>query len=198
MLLGIDVSDWQGAVDWPEHAEAGVGFAFARATDGVESTDPCFTRNWDGMGESRLVRGAYHVARPAGDPVEQARHFAAVIRSAGGLSPGDLVALDLESDDGLRPQQVARHARRWCHQVGRHLGVRPFVRTFHAFARGGNCAGLAEHPLWISGPDRPRGRPAVPPPWRAWAIHQYAHSPVDLDLFPGSREELASLGFHPR
>ncbi|MBE1585038.1 glycoside hydrolase family 25 protein [Nonomuraea angiospora] len=192
------MSDWQGPVDWAGHAAAGVSFAFARATEGGDSIDKLFERNWTGLRESRIVRGAYHCARPGGDPIGQARHFLAAIDEAGGLRAGDLVALDLETDDGLRPEQVARHARRWCHHVERHGGVRPFVHTFRAFARGGHCAGLGEYPLWIAAPDKPRGEPAVPPPWRGWAVHQYVHSPLDRNVFHGTRQELTNLGFHPR
>ncbi|MFC4009496.1 glycoside hydrolase family 25 protein [Nonomuraea purpurea] len=198
MLHGIDVSNWQGAVDWADHAEAGVAFGFAKATEGGDFTDKRFARNWDGMRESWMVCGAYHYARPKGDPVEQARHFLGVIRSAGGLRRGDLIALDLETDEGLRPERVARYARRWCHQVERYTGVRPFIYTYNSFARRGNCAGLGEYPLWISSPDKSRGTPAVPRPWREWTIHQYANSPVDRNVFHGSREDLTRLGFDPR
>ncbi|MEQ4719311.1 glycoside hydrolase family 25 protein [Nonomuraea sp. B19D2] len=198
VLHGIDVSNWQGTVDWADHADAGVAFAFAKATEGGDYTDKKFARNWNGMRESWLVCGAYHFARPKGDPIEQARHFLATIRSAGGLRRGDLVALDLETNDGLRPEQVARYARRWCHHIERHGGVRPFVYTFQAFARDGHCAGLGEYPLWIAAPDRPRARPITPRPWRDWTIHQYSHSPLDRNVFHGTRQELTKLGFHPR
>src|SRR4051812_3374813 len=57
MLNGIDVSNWQGVVDWGHHARAGVSFAFAKATEGVAFTDPWFGRNWTGMRESWIVCG---------------------------------------------------------------------------------------------------------------------------------------------
>ncbi|MBF8190077.1 hypothetical protein ITP53_30985 [Nonomuraea sp. K274] len=198
MLTGIDVSNWQGTVNWSGHAEAGVAFAFAKASEGADYTDEWFARNWNGMRESWIVCGAYHFARPKGDPIEQARHFLGVIRSAGGLRRGDLIALDLETNDGLRPERVARYARRWCHHVERHCGVRPFIYTFNTFARRGHCAGLGEYPLWIASPESARGRPAVPRPWSDWTIHQYANTPLDRNIFHGSRKELTRLGFHPR
>ncbi|NUS08446.1 MAG: glycoside hydrolase family 25 protein [Nonomuraea sp.] len=198
LLHGIDVSNWQGSVNWAGHAEAGISFGFAKATEGGDWTDKWFTRNWSGMRESWLVCGAYHFARPKGDPIEHARHFLAVIRAAGGLRRGDLVALDLESGDGCRPEQVARYARRWCHHIERHAGLRPFIYTFNSFARAGNCAGLAEYPLWIACPERSRGEPLVPRPWQDWTIHQYANSPLDRNVFHGTRQDLTRLGFHPR
>lgn len=198
LLHGIDVSNWQGTVNWAGHAERGVSFAFAKATEGGDWTDKWFGRNWNGMRESWIVCGAYHFARPKGDPYEQARHFLGAIRSAGGLRRGDLIALDLETNDGLRAERVARYARRWCRYVERHTGVRPFIYTFHAFAQDGHCGGLSEYPLWIASPATPRGRPAVPRPWRDWTIHQYDHRPIDRNVFHGSRKELTRLGFRPR
>lgn len=197
-LYGIDVSNWQGSVDWAGHADSGVAFAFAKATEGGTFTDRFFRRNWTGMRESWIVCGAYHFARPKGDPAEHARHFLRTVNAAGGLRRGDLIALDLEATDGLPPHRVARHARHWCRFIERHTGVRPFVYTFLSFANDGNCAGLGEYPLWIASPARPRGRPQVPRPWDDWTIHQFVNSPLDRNVFHGSRKELTGLGFHPR
>lgn len=198
LLHGIDVSNWQGSVDWPEHADNGISFAFSKATEGGGFTDKWFQRNWRGMRESWMVCGAYHFARPKGDPADQAQHFLRTIRAAGGLRKGDLIALDLEAADGLPPEQVARYARRWLRIVEKQAGVRPFVYTYTWFARSGNCAGLAEYPLWIASPVSPRGDPVVPRPWQDWTIHQYSNSPVDKNVFHGSREDLTRLGYHPR
>ncbi|MFC7583999.1 glycoside hydrolase family 25 protein [Nonomuraea antimicrobica] len=192
------MSNWQGSVNWARHADDGVAFAFAKASEGGDYTDKWFARNWNGMRESWMVCGAYHFARPKGDPIEQARHFLGVIGSAGGLRRGDLIALDLETNDRARPERVARFARRWCQFVERYTGLRPFIYTFQAFARGGHCAGLGDYPLWLASPASPRGRPPVPRPWNDWTIHQYASSPVDRNVFHGSRQELTSLGFDPR
>ncbi|MDF5752019.1 glycoside hydrolase family 25 protein [Spongiactinospora sp. TRM90649] len=198
MLTGIDVSDRQGAPDWGAHAGTGVAFAFARASEGAAVTDASFGRNWTAMREHGLVRGAYHVARPKSGAEPAAGHFLAVVESAGGLAAGDLLALDLESSGGLPPAEVAAFAVAWCEAVERRTGVRPFVRTYASFALAGNCAGLGGHPLWISSPGRPPGDPEVPAPWRAWRIHQYAHSPLDLNVFPDGLRELTALGLGPR
>ena len=47
-LSGIDVSHYQGEVDWPAVAASGVRFAFIKATDGVDDIDPRFAQNWAG------------------------------------------------------------------------------------------------------------------------------------------------------
>ncbi|MEV7011618.1 GH25 family lysozyme [Streptosporangium sp. NPDC051022] len=198
MLYGIDVSNWQGAVDWGDHADDGVAFAFAKATEGSTFVDRWFDRNWNGMRENWIVCGAYHFARPAGDPEEQARCFLRTVQRAGGLHHGDLLALDLETSDRLPAPKVARFARRWCRAVTAQAGVRPVIYTFLTFAYGGNCAGLEDYPLWIAAPGNPTGRPDVPGPWNRWTIHQYAHKPLDRNVFHGTRAELTSLGYRRR
>ncbi|MBB4916813.1 glycoside hydrolase family 25 protein [Streptosporangium saharense] len=198
MLRGIDVSNWQGAVDWGEHADDGVAFAFAKATEGSTFTDRWFERNWTGMRENWIVCGAYHFARPTGDPEEQARRFLGTVERAGGLRHGDLLALDLETADRLPPRKVARFARAWCEAVTARAGVRPVIYTYLSFAYEGNCAGLEDHPLWIAAPDHPTGRPEIPDPWNRWTIHQYSHKPLDRNVFRGTRTQLTSLGYRPR
>ena len=44
--VGIDVSHYQGEVNWPAVAGAGVRFAFIKATDGIQDIDPRFAQNW--------------------------------------------------------------------------------------------------------------------------------------------------------
>ncbi|MFC6084569.1 glycoside hydrolase family 25 protein [Sphaerisporangium aureirubrum] len=198
MLHGVDVSNWQGSVDWAEHAGDGVDFGFAKASEGTGFTDKWFARNWLAMRENWLVCGAYHFGHPKADPVDQARHFLDVVDAAGGLRRGDLIALDLERSGHLPPREVAAFARRWCHVISLVTGVRPLIYTFMAFARRGYCQGLGDYPLWIAAPSRPKGHPVVPPPWERWTIHQYAHGSTDRNVFRGSRAQLAELGYRPR
>jgi GH25 family lysozyme M1 (1,4-beta-N-acetylmuramidase) len=203
LLKGIDVSNWQRRVDWRAHAERGVAFGFAKATEGDEFVDKWFAHNWEGMRENWIVRGAYHFARPGGkNPEQQALHFLGVLaraaaaagRSGYGLRHGDLIALDLEVNDKRKPHEVARFARRWCVAVIERTGIRPFIYTHYSFARDGHCEGLGVLPLWIAAPGLPKGNPNVPGPWQSWTIHQYANSPVDKNVFDGTRAELTRYG----
>ncbi len=112
-----------------------------------------------------------------------------------GLKAGDLIALDLETSDGLSPARVAEYARNWCADVHRATGLTPVVYTFLDFAEQGNCAGLGHYPLWIAEPSAPAGRPVVPQPWSTWAFHQYGTAPagsntVDVNVFNGDTAAL--------
>ena len=72
MLEGIDVSAYQGAIDWRAVARAGKKFAFIRVSDGAAYTDPRFASNWAGARAAGLTRGAYQFFRPTESPLAQA------------------------------------------------------------------------------------------------------------------------------
>lgn len=59
-IQGIDVSKWQGPIDWMSVKGAGTQFAYIKATEGGDHVDDRFRENWDGAGRAGVPRGAYH------------------------------------------------------------------------------------------------------------------------------------------
>jgi hypothetical protein len=59
-IHGIDVSRWQGKIDWASVRAAGTQFAFIKATEGGNHLDPRFLENWSGAPRPVWPRGAYH------------------------------------------------------------------------------------------------------------------------------------------
>src|SRR3954447_21799703 len=59
-IHGIDISKWQGNVDWASVRAAGTQFAFIKATEGGDHVDERFRTNWDGAARAGVPRGAYH------------------------------------------------------------------------------------------------------------------------------------------
>src|ERR671939_326401 len=68
---GIDVSEYQGAIDWGRVRASGISFAIARVSDGVHHPDRDFARNWHGMKAHGLVRGVYQFFRPDQSAIAQ-------------------------------------------------------------------------------------------------------------------------------
>ena len=67
-VQGIDVSQWQGNIDWRKVRKAGIHFAYIKATEGGDHIDPKFHQNWRGAKRAGVPRGAYHFVywcRPA-------------------------------------------------------------------------------------------------------------------------------------
>lgn len=189
---GVDVSHYQGAIDWARVEEAGVGFAFLKATEGTTFTDHTFRRHWAELGETRILRGAYHRFKPTRDAAAQAEHFLAVVP----IREGDLPpVLDVEATDGVSDARLIRGVRTWLETVERRTGVRPIVYTKPGFRRAHLGTALDDYPLWIAeygveSPSHPR--------WTFWQHSEQGRVPgiqkiVDLDRFNGTRGELRQL-----
>ena len=199
VLEGIDISTYQGDVDWATVANQGILYAFAKATEGASSTDPSFTRNWTSMKTFGIVRGAYHFFRPGKDPIVQANNFLQLVKT---LEASDLPAvLDLEVLDGLDAITVINSALKWVTTVETATGRKPIVYTYPAFWEDklGNPTQFANYPLWIA--NFGTRTPFVPSAWRNWAFHQYSESGqlqgiqgnVDLNQFNGTLDDLQKL-----
>lgn len=59
-IVGVDVSSYQGTIDWETLASQNVRFAYIKATGGSSVVDACFARNWADASETDLRIGAYH------------------------------------------------------------------------------------------------------------------------------------------
>jgi len=75
MLKGIDVSHWQGTIDWLRVKASGVQFAYMKSTEGNGWSDSKFAANWAGAKVVGIPRGAYHFWRRAYSGESQAGHF---------------------------------------------------------------------------------------------------------------------------
>jgi lysozyme len=202
-LLGIDVSHYQNEVDWFAVARGGVKFAFAKATEGNQSVDTLFARNWAGIQQAGLVRGTYHFGRPGRDAETQAVHFASVV---GPLGFNDLPpVLDIEEADGHPADAVVEWTRRFIVKAEALFARRLMIYT-GAFWRNGMANTqdpfFAERALWLAAYVR---NPSIPGAWSNFAFWQYSEGqhndpvaipgvkPCDQSRFIGSEEDLAAL-----
>src|SRR3982751_3375048 len=77
-VAGIDVSHWQGTINWASVAAAGKQFAFTKATEGTTYVDPTLATNTSGAKNAGLLTGVYHFAHPDTDTAaSEAQHFVA-------------------------------------------------------------------------------------------------------------------------
>ena len=58
-IRGIDVSAWQGKIDWKTVADYGMGFAILRITEAGNVIDSCFEKNYSGCQKHNIPTGAY-------------------------------------------------------------------------------------------------------------------------------------------
>lgn len=193
---GIDVSEYEGTINWPRVAANGVSFAIARVSDGVQHPDAYFKRNWSGMKSAGIVRGVYQFFRPAEDPIAQAD----LLLSKTTFEPGDLPPfLDLEVTGGQSASTITTKVAAWCNHVKAKTGLTPLVYTSVGFWDG---HGLRKVPtgvgLWVAnwGVSSPR----LPSSWSDWTFWQYNdHTSVpgvttaDANVFHGTVAQLKAF-----
>lgn len=198
-LTGVDVSDYQGSVDWSRVRNDGIAFAFVRVSDGLNYRDSRFAANWSGARGAGLVRSAYQFFRPGQDATAQAD---LLIDAIGALAPGDLPpAIDVEATSGLSAATIAARAQVWSDRVEARLGVKPIVYTGKYFWEDsvGASSRFVDQPLWVA--QYTSQCPDLPAPWARWAFWQYTDSGavdgiaggVDTNRFNGSRADLEAL-----
>jgi lysozyme len=196
-LPGIDVSSYQGSIDWKRVKGAGVVFGLARVSDGLEVIDQRFAENYAAMKQAGLRRGAYQFFRASADPLAQADLVLAAVRPLG-LPDLPLVA-DVETADGMPPEEVRARLARWLARVQRRTRRRPIVYTSPAMGEtlGGQ---FGDQPLWVA--HYQVDCPTLPLGWERWTFWQHSsdgrvagvYGPVDLDVFAGTLRELRRVG----
>jgi lysozyme len=201
-LEGIDVSHYDGTIDWAQVKASGRAFAVAKATEGTTYTDPTFAANWAAMPQHGIVRSAYHFFHSNDDPTTQANFFLSVM---GPLQPGDLPpTLDLEVTDNQPAATITATAITWLDTVAAATGTKPILYASPSFISGtlGSPAGLENHAtLWVA--NWGVTCPDVPAPFTGFSFWQYSDSGtvpgisgssnVDLDRFNGDLAALHAL-----
>lgn len=167
MLTGIDVSHHNGAIDWTRVA---VSFAYIKATEGANYTDPRYYANVAGAKDAGVPFGLYHFFKPNGNAVAQAAHF---LSQAGDLTGQLLPMLDIEERGTMSWEQLAASALAWLRHVRSQTGVAPGVYLNGEYAKHIGNALRAEAPvLWFAAPAATEPAAKAFPPWPAWTIWQ--------------------------
>ena len=199
-VFGVDVSVYQGEVDWAVLAGQGVDFAFIKATEGSSLQDVRFAENWTNAQAAGVRVGAYHFFSYDSPGETQADNFIdAVPVTPGALPP--VVDIEFYGDNLEHPpekEHVHSILDPLLARLEEHYGVKPILyvtyRSYDLYLR----EGYEDYPLWCSSP-------MVAPFGRDWSFWQYSHSAlldgyygterrIDLNVFRGSEEEFRRFG----
>src|SRR5437763_278181 len=63
-LPGIDISHYDGTINWTMVKGSGVQWAYAKATENLTYVDPTYATHWSAMKNAGVIRGAYHFFHP--------------------------------------------------------------------------------------------------------------------------------------
>jgi lysozyme len=196
----MDVSYYEGTIDWTAAHASGIAFAFIRVSDGTAFHDPKFASYWSAAKAAGVIRGPYQFFRPTQNVMAQADLLISAI--GGTYTPGDLPpVIDVEDTGGLGPSVVASRVRQWVDRVHAALGVTPIIYTGKYFWRDqvGGPTSFASNPLWIA--QYTTLCPDLPAPWSTWTFWQHSETGsvagisghVDLDKFNGTLADLTAF-----
>lgn len=175
MITGLDVSAHQESTP----ALAGFDFLIARAAYGSH-LDARFPLHVAAARARGLVVGGYLFGRSVEDVGDQVAELLGAVDAIGGV---DLVALDVERD-GSNPAMTERQGRAFIAAVqaaGRRIGLYHSTSGYPADAWGADWRWVADY--------RPIDEPPIP-----WDVWQKRGSPLDIDVFRGTADQLRILG----
>ncbi len=195
---GIDVSKWQGKIDWMAVREAGTQFAFIKATEGGDHLDERFHENWAGARAAGVPRGAYHFVYWCRPAHEQAMWFKRNVPNDRDALPP---VLDLEWNGHSRtcPRKVPRAValekiRLLLAEMEAHTGKRPIIYTDITFHKDVLEGEFPHHHFWLrSVAAEPHERYAG----RRWKMWQYTttgrvpgiRGDVDRNVYFGTKTQ---------
>lgn len=201
---GLDVSSYQGNVNWASVKANGARFAYVKATEGTTYTNPYFTQQYNGSYNAGLIRGAYHFALPdRSSGSAQATWF---VNHGGGWSRDGKTlppALDIEYNPygatcyGLSQSAMVSWIRSFSDTVHSRTGRYPTIYTttnWWSQCTGNNGGFGTTNPLWIARYASSVG--TLPNGWGYQTFWQYADSgtfPGDQNLFNGAYDRLQAL-----
>lgn len=173
-VQGIDVSKWQGDIDWRKVRAAGIDFAYIKATEGGDHIDPKFLQNWEGAKRAGVPRGAYHFVYWCRPAHEQALWFMLnVPPDADALPP----VLDVEWNahsatcpKRVPPEKARKKMRLLLAAMEAHTGQKPIIYTdpaFHAQVLRGR---FKKHRFWLRSV---AAKPHKIYPGRSWLFWQF-------------------------
>ena len=173
--LGIDVSHWQGSFDWNKARQAGIQFAFIKATQGNTILDDRFNRNWIESQLAGVPRGCYHFYDPRLNPILQADWLLKTCPEPGELG----YVLDAEALKTKIPVKIpvtyATDLRIFCERIEQKTQTQPIIYTAYSFWTT-NCSQATwarRYALWIANYNNIA--PMTPLPWGpdGWEFWQF-------------------------
>jgi lysozyme len=199
-VSGLDVSHYQGNVNWATVKSSGAAFAFIKASEGTSIKDSMFATNWAGTKTAGLLRGAYHFFRASQDATAQANFFLGIVNFASGDLPP---VIDVEVTDNASNDQLQSGIQTWLQVVTAATGVTPIIYAGPSFWNQHLTPQFGSYPLWVA--NYGVASPKLPNGWSSWQFWQYSQSgsiagvsgPVDMDYFNGTLDQLMAFSNSP-
>ncbi|THF53891.1 glycoside hydrolase family 25 protein [Allorhizobium terrae] len=194
---GIDVSKWNGDINWAQVKQSGVSFVFIKATEGKDVVDPRFAEYWQEARAAGMPHAPYHFYYFCSTADDQANWFIAnVPRDSMALPP----VIDVEWNHTSKtcttrpsPEVVRAQMKRFMDRLEAYYGKRPIIYTSVDFHRDNLEGAFKDYYFWVRSVAK---HPSEIYPDRKWAFWQYTSTGVipgikgntDINVFAGTRK----------
>lgn len=185
---GIDVSQWQGNIDFEQAAAAGIRVVYIRSSMGSSYVDPYFEQNYQRAKAAGMQVGFYHyvTARTDSQARYQAQFFVNTVR---GKDFECRLAMDFEDLINLSAEEANQIGLSFIQAVEEFSGKGAVVYSDTSNAGSVFGGGLTAYPLWAA--EYGVSEPSSSVNWSAWAGWQYSDQGqipgisgfVDRDIF---------------
>ena len=199
-VRGIDISHYQGEINWEELSEEHVDFVIMKATEGGDWVDKRFVENWQNAQDAGYVVGVYHFFSFCKPGKLQAEHIIRTVPA----SPNSLaISIDLEYDNNCNGQapkdDLLKEIQVCLELLENHYKKKPILYATPDFYEYYLGEEFLQNPSWIrsifSAPQLEN---------RPWTFWQYSNRGklkgiegyVDLNVFEGNKTAFQTLT-HP-
>lgn len=203
-VRGVDVSVYQGDVDWQVLAAQNVDFAFIKATEGSSFVDPNFETNYENAIKTDLRVGAYHFFSFDSGGDTQAQNFIDAVYPYDNMLP-PVIDVEYYGDYLKAPPADQEAVRRelfvMLDALEAHYGIKPIIYATVESYQYLLSGYFDEYDLWI------RSVYSKPPKEfeDKWTFWQYTNRQrldgydgkekyIDMNVFFGTREEFEKYG----
>ena len=128
---GIDVSHYQGHINWDQVAGSSkISYVYLKATEGASYVDDTYDRNLSEARRVGLSVGSYHFYRPNIDWREQLKNLTRKVKA----SEQDLVPIiDIEHRGRVSESKFIRDLQEFVRHVEKHYGKKPLLYSYQNF-----------------------------------------------------------------
>ena len=196
-VKGVDVSSYQGNIDWPLLASRDIDFAYIKATEGSSSQDRCFSQNWQEASKTGIRIGAYHFFSFESAGQTQAQNFIDTVDPVDNMLPP---VIDVEyygsftSEDTIDVGEVRKELRTMVDILTEEYGMKPVIYVSESSYKTIVKGSFEDCGLWY------RSVYSKVPSDVNWVFWQYSNrhrlkgydgkeAYIDMNVFAGNKEE---------
>ena len=196
-VKGVDVSSYQGNIDWPLLVSQDIDFAYIKATEGSSSQDRYFSQNWQEASKTGIRIGAYHFFSFESAGQTQAKNFIDTVDPVDEMLPP---VIDVEyygsftSSETIDVNAVRKELRTMVDILTEEYGMKPVIYVSESSYKTIVQGAFEDCGLWY------RSVYSKVPGDVDWVFWQYSNrhrlkgydgkeAYIDMNVFAGNEEE---------